>query len=35
MEKLIEIDDYSFRYQNAKTLAVEHVSFDVHRASEK
>ncbi len=31
MEKLIEIDDYSFRYQNAKTLAVEHVSFDVHR----
>lgn len=31
MEKLIEIDDYSFRYQNAKTLAVEHISFSVHK----
>lgn len=31
MEKLIEIDDYSFRYQNSKTLAVEHISFSVHK----
>lgn len=31
MEKLIEINDYSFRYQNSKTLAVEHISFSVHK----
>ena len=30
-ETIVEIKDYSFRYNHAKTLAVEHVSFDIHK----
>ena len=31
MEKIIELDDYSLRYENAKSLAVEHITFDVYK----
>lgn len=30
-ETIIEVKDYSFRYNHSKKLAVEHVSFDIHK----